>query len=344
MTTLHAANSTRWLSFFNASGETIPSYGVFSLITDTELPESESDNKKLIGAKYNPSPCKKVPSGETDLYPARYERIFAINSRVPVEAGRWGMCTLAIDGPAWARWRPEQDTTIQQDGFADAESESLSSPHIVGPYPGSFGLSRFGFGFEVVRVPQTADGRILVRQVSPFSTIEVVIESQWLSAAVPDRLNQSVGPPFNWGYGYVSGQSGRSGTAPQDDDLVHKASVAVIFQQFPACCLGNGGTIQAKYQNGQFHAVGGGIEFIRGAIVTQGSAVTGAPAIANLAYRSRGGSDSGEYRVSNYVAYVSPADNSLSLPYHAIVDVLYTPGDPQNGFTAINVHCPLTSV
>ena len=109
MTTLHAANSTRWLSFKNTSTETIPSYGVFSVV---DIYRNDEDKNMLLADQYKTRTLLDDPQGIVDGhygYDQVYDRVFAINGRSPVAPGRQGMCTFAYDGPAWARWKPDID-------------------------------------------------------------------------------------------------------------------------------------------------------------------------------------------------------------------------------------------
>lgn len=81
-------NTQRWCSFYNASGETIPAYGVINLVSDKGA-SSDTVNfcRRLVGKKFS-------SSDDNGLY--------ALNSRFPVPAGQYGECTFARSAPAFA--------------------------------------------------------------------------------------------------------------------------------------------------------------------------------------------------------------------------------------------------
>lgn len=332
MTTLHAANSTRWLSFFNASGETIPSYGVFSIPLDTEAPTTELGRLKLIGKQYAPEDAGADPTTYL-AFGGRYERVLALNGRTPVEAGRWGRCTFAFDGPAWARWRPEQDSAITEDRLDQFLINSNTAyPVQIGPYPGTFGMSATGWGFRVLRVPGNDDGRVLVQQIPPEVPFQVRVTSRWVTGL--DSRGQGLSP-FTWCVGMVVNGLERpisiwEPSLPSTPE--HLAYVAVNCGE-PRSDVGAityGNLITVQFGRGEIHAISGGSHYFGYCSVIEGT--DGAdPAVVRIGrFRTFPDHDSGNYDVEAY--------SRIAVPNGVQCEMNYSVTDRRFYLTAID--CP----
>jgi len=336
MTTLHTTNSERWLSFYNASGEDIPGYGVFCIPLDKQVPTTELERLRLVANKYDPKDVGNDPS-KPDEYGGRYERLFAINGKSAVAPGRWGRCTFAFDGPAWARWRPSEDTTISDDRFPRASIELATEgfPYHVGPYPGKWGMSRTGFGFEVLRIPEPEDTRIMVRQLSPYADVRMVVKSFWVSGkAVGVGASSAIKAPYSWAkclpeYA-LNGPDYLPGTPS------HRAIVAVRFDQNTAGFVLPGMTINVRYRAGLFQAVNGGCYNFFGAKATKG-AMAGETAEINLGYPGGYTYDSEQFKVLDFTCGAIASDSDMVVPYGSLVDAVVSKQD--NILRIVNVHC-----
>lgn len=334
MTTLHAANSTRWLSFFNASGETIPSYGVFSIPLDTEIPTSENERLKLTAKKYDPQDSGADPL-EYMAFGGRYERVLALNSKSPVQAGRWGQCTFAFDGPAWARWQPQQDSAIPEDRFDNFLINSNTAyPVQIGPYPGTFGMSATGFGFRVIRFPENSDDRVLVQQIPPEVPFQVKIISPWLTS-YRAGTNEA---PYAWCKGKVRNglQQIVLGDATPDPGTPAHRSIISILATTPGSDCGlvmDESIVTVQFHRGEFFLTAGGSHFIANCQITEGS-LDGEAAKCDLSFSL----DDPKGDAIDYTADVYPSDPSFSLPTGTLCDVQYSVADRYLYVTA--VHCP----
>jgi len=335
------ANQTRWLSFRNDSGETIPSYGVFSIPLDTEVPTTDVDKLRLIAKKYDP----QDPGDDPNTYLAfggRYERVMAINGKSPVEAGRWGRCTFAYDGPAWARWKPEADSAIEQDRM---DSTLINTQNVypvqVGPHPGTFGMSAYGFGFRVLRTPLSSDERVLVQQIPPEVPFQVEVTSPWLSAYTQGGQRGSSAspssPPYAWCIGQpLNGlQSLVTPSTPTAGTPRHKACIAILCTG-PNSDIGlimDGGVITVQYHRGAFYAISGGSHYVANCYVEQGASA-GSNAIVDLSYSL----DDPVGPSSNYQAECLASDPRFAIPTGTFADVQYSVADRVLYVTG--VHCP----
>jgi len=336
MTTLHAANSTRWLSFFNASGETIPSYGVFSIPLDTEAPTTELGRLKLIGKQYAPEDAGADPTTYL-AFGGRYERVLALNGRTPVEAGRWGRCTFAFDGPAWARWRPEQDSAIPEDRLDPFLINSNTAyPVQIGPYPGTFGMSATGWGFRVLRVPGNDDGRVLVQQIPPEVPFQVKVISPWVTAiGARTQTGGNSGAPYSWCIGKVRNgmeQIVLGDNTPAAATPPHLACIAVLATMDVGAITDNR-VITVQWRRGEFFAMAGGGHYFHNCSVVAGS-TDGEPADVDLSFSLDDAvGDAANYTVAGY-----PSDPSFSIPNGTLCDVAYSVAD--RNFYIFGVHCP----
>ena len=144
-------NTQRWCSFYNASGETIPAYGVINLVSDKGA-SSDTVNfcRRLVGKKFS-------SSDDNGLY--------ALNSRFPVPAGQYGECTFARSAPAFA--------AISQVDLGESVDISADDDWIGqdwGPVEGKWTIGSGG-GFVLMARPDVdyVDGfsRVLVLAVTP---------------------------------------------------------------------------------------------------------------------------------------------------------------------------------
>lgn len=340
MTTQHQQNATRWLTFVNNTGEEIPSYGVFAL---DDLLENDEDQQTLMAAKYDPPSLVNDPAEAVDGllgWQFSYKRILAINGRAPVGVGKIGSCTLAYDGPAWARWNPGVDTP--------GEPLALGYGDQVGPHPGKFGVTALGFGFRVLEQPDTQNNRILVQQMRPETPVSIYVVSPWIGP-VDVRYDLANTPsPNNWMFGFVLNSStvanqidSAGNSALAQGTMARKNCVAVRafagFQSNRAPCV-PGMVIEATWRDNYFHQTGGGSEFWRRCSVIEG-ALAGEEAIVDVsAFLSLpSGALPSESARPNYYVRAEAADSTFTVPTGLVCDVMYSRVDGK--FYIISVAC-----
>ncbi len=341
MTTQHQQNATRWVSFLNNTGEDIPSYGVFAL---DDLLQNDEDSQTLLAAKYEPPSPVNDPAEAVDGllgWQFSYKRVLAINGRSPVAAGKVGSCTLAYDGPAWARWNPGID--------AAGEPLALSYGDQVGPHPGTFGVTALGFGFRVLQDPDTENSRVLVQQMKPETPVSVYVVSPWIGP-VRERYDLANNPsPNNWVFGYVLNSGGvanqidsggstslAQGTLARKNCIVVRAFAG--YQAVRAPCI-PGMVIQAAWRDNYFHQCGGGAEFWRRCLVIEG-AMAGEEAIVDVSTYIDGlpsGALSSESMRPNYYVRATAADLTFNVPTGIVCDLMYSRVDGK--FYIVSVAC-----
>ena len=151
-------NTRRWVSVLNASDETIPPYGVVSIVVDdvTFTAPNDDPKRRLVGKKY------KLPVAADylqNLIPEKervYFRTFAVNSQFSVPAEKFGMMYLG-DGPVWVRYE-ELDPAVFQSNDLDVS---------LGPHHDKWTVDTNGFGFVPLRKPDVERNRVLCRMVLP---------------------------------------------------------------------------------------------------------------------------------------------------------------------------------
>lgn len=149
----------RWVSFFNDSGEEIPPYGVLSIVTDHDYASDINKYKRLRVVKFTDS---------DDNQRTQDRNLYALNSSLKVKPGKYGKCTFAIDGPAWARTDQTQDDDYP--GWVGCECGPRDEEwHVSVGFPGFTMLARPEYSKKRVLVIQQPTERFLV-QYSPEET------------------------------------------------------------------------------------------------------------------------------------------------------------------------------
>jgi hypothetical protein len=156
----------RWVSFYNDSGEVIPSYSLLMLVSDTDVPDTTQNYQKRLKAK-------KYAVGD-DF------GVFAINSRMPVQPEAYGSCTFAANGPEWAR---TNDVIMAESGLGNTDDWIGQE---WGPRDGEWEIGP-GSGYLLLSHPQ---------QIPNTTTYRVlVIRNANSSAGIRLMKNIEPGPP-----------------------------------------------------------------------------------------------------------------------------------------------------
>lgn len=142
-------NHQRFLSFINKSGDTIPPYGVIQFRSDADVPDSiHGYKRRLVAIK----PDGKCADSKTTI---------AFNSGSPVLNDKYGNCTFAVEGPAWARL--ENDSGDDQGlDLADANYDWLTVE--FGPKEDRWDINSGGSGYMLQSAPDLNKNRVLVRR------------------------------------------------------------------------------------------------------------------------------------------------------------------------------------
>lgn len=141
----------RWVSFYNGSGEEIPPYGVLTILTDKESGSDINKYRRIRAGKF---------LEDTDDIKKQDRNIYALNSSLSVKPGRYGKCTFATNGPAWARFKMNEIYPQSFDAAGDHEWVGQE----WGPFHDSWSLGMSRPGFTVMARPDVDNNRILVLQ------------------------------------------------------------------------------------------------------------------------------------------------------------------------------------
>lgn len=165
-----AYGAQRWISYYNDSGETIPSYALLMMVSDHGEPNTIVNfSKRLRAKKYSISDDKSV---------------YALNSRVPVKSGEYGKCTFAVDGPAWARIK---DVDIPD---LDLDEDARWIEREYGPTHDKWSIGPNGTGYRILTRPQkltdTDYHRVLVMK-TPTQERLLIYDEDATEVLGPDR-------------------------------------------------------------------------------------------------------------------------------------------------------------
>ncbi len=153
-----AYGAQRWVSFYNDSGETIPSYALLMFVSDSGEPDTTVNFSKRLRAK------QYTTDGD--------KRVYAFNSRSPVKAGEYGKCNFAVDGPAWARIKDVDVPAVN----LDEDAEWIEREY--GPVDSKWSIGPDGTGYRLLTRPQkltdTDYHRVLVMAERPTAARLVV--------------------------------------------------------------------------------------------------------------------------------------------------------------------------
>lgn len=182
-------NTRRWVSVLNASGETIPPYGVVSIVNDDATFGADPDpERRLVAKKYRNPIANDYLQNVLPEADRTYLRQFAVNSQFAVPIQKYGMMYMG-DGPVWVRYE-ELDPAVFMNNGLDLT---------LGPHHDGWTVDTNGFGFVPLRKPDTERNRILCRMVPPETPQLFLVSSDFHQVVGQNGVDRYANNPPSYG-------------------------------------------------------------------------------------------------------------------------------------------------